>query len=376
MRYGNDEGFLQKTSIDGFCMTETWPCRARAAVPHETKCWPDRTRRVPAAHITTVQRVLDGAARYGVAAEDLRRAARIRNGSPEWVPAEALFVLWQHAVKWSARPDLPIEVARRFQLDHAGVLGFSMLTAPSMRAALDAAAIAYPKTVTDTGSWSHEDHHEETVVRFQRSGPTSSIGLLASNEAAIAQAFECIRQAAARPIALKRARLRHRPAPPALDALRGYFAAPVETGAADDALVFDRRSLDESARLAHGPMHAFLRQVADRTTSTQVPRVDWTTRASRAIRAGLLADVSQSSVARSLGVTPRTLARRLAAEGTSFRALFDAARREEAVRLLSHPGVSVTSVALELGFSDSSTFSRAFRRWYGSPPSLRGWRRE
>jgi AraC-like DNA-binding protein len=75
-------------------------------------------------------------------------------------------------------------------------------------------------------------------------------------------------------------------------------------------------------------------------------------------------------VARALGTTRRTLHRRLALEGTNFRLLVEELRKEQArVRLSEASDVSLTSLALDLGFSDLSTFSRAHRRWFGLAPS-------
>ena len=69
----------------------------------------------------------------------------------------------------------------------------------------------------------------------------------------------------------------------------------------------------------------------------------------------------------------RTLRRRLAAEGVSFRALRDEALRERAVELLRRPGSAIAEVAFVLGFSDPTAFHRAFRRWTGVTPQA--WRR-
>jgi AraC-like DNA-binding protein len=64
----------------------------------------------------------------------------------------------------------------------------------------------------------------------------------------------------------------------------------------------------------------------------------------------------------------RTLQTRLREDGCSFREVVDELRREQALFLLER-GESVTSTAFALGFSETSAFSRAFRRWYGHPPS-------
>ena len=68
-----------------------------------------------------------------------------------------------------------------------------------------------------------------------------------------------------------------------------------------------------------------------------------------------------------LGMSRRTLARRLQQEGRSFRDLLSGLRRREAMRLLSDH--SVESVAHSLGYSEARPFNRAFRRWTGLSPS-------
>jgi AraC-like DNA-binding protein len=74
-------------------------------------------------------------------------------------------------------------------------------------------------------------------------------------------------------------------------------------------------------------------------------------------------------VATELDVHPRTLRRQLADEGTSFRALLSEARSTLAVDLLCNVGLTVEEVSKRLGYTDTSTFCHAFKRWHGMPPS-------
>ena len=73
-------------------------------------------------------------------------------------------------------------------------------------------------------------------------------------------------------------------------------------------------------------------------------------------------------VAAELDVHPRTLRRQLAEENTSFRALLNEARSTLAVDLLCNVGLNVDEVSQRLGYTDTSTFCHAFKRWYGVPP--------
>jgi AraC-like DNA-binding protein len=74
------------------------------------------------------------------------------------------------------------------------------------------------------------------------------------------------------------------------------------------------------------------------------------------------------TIARLLGLPPRTLQRRLASDGTSFASLLDEVRRELGLQLLAAPRTSVAEVAFALGFADQPAFHRAFVRWTGSTP--------
>ena len=76
------------------------------------------------------------------------------------------------------------------------------------------------------------------------------------------------------------------------------------------------------------------------------------------------------AAAKVLSVTPQTLHRRLAAEGLTFQGLKDEVRRDLALELLSDRRKSLQEIALTLGFSEHSSFHRAFRRWTGLSPGV------
>ncbi len=75
---------------------------------------------------------------------------------------------------------------------------------------------------------------------------------------------------------------------------------------------------------------------------------------------------SLAEVAKAIGVSRRTAARRLAQSGTRFQAIRDSVLKEHAQRMLAVQSVSDT--AATLGFSDESSFRRSYRRWFGTSP--------
>jgi AraC-like DNA-binding protein len=98
-------------------------------------------------------------------------------------------------------------------------------------------------------------------------------------------------------------------------------------------------------------------------------------------RGGLAHDVQQAlaarigggdtrieSLGRALAMSPRTLQRRLAAEGVSYQSLLEDARKEAAGRYLADGTLAIGEIAYLLGYSEPAPFHRAFRRWYGKTP--------
>ncbi|MBL3576123.1 AraC family transcriptional regulator [Rhodovulum sulfidophilum] len=80
--------------------------------------------------------------------------------------------------------------------------------------------------------------------------------------------------------------------------------------------------------------------------------------------------VDLRTIAAALRMPPRSLQRRLAEEGQSLSALLRRHRQRRARSLLAEKGMSVEAVATALGYSDGTSFWRAFRSWTGDAPSL------
>lgn len=78
---------------------------------------------------------------------------------------------------------------------------------------------------------------------------------------------------------------------------------------------------------------------------------------------------SLADTARQLQLSSATLRRRLHDEQTSFQRLKDECRMEEACRLLTRPDHSIREIAENLGYTEASTFHRAFKKWNNSTPS-------
>ncbi|WP_309044552.1 AraC family transcriptional regulator [Marinobacter sediminicola] len=81
---------------------------------------------------------------------------------------------------------------------------------------------------------------------------------------------------------------------------------------------------------------------------------------------GLVATLDE--VASALAMSSRSLRRKLEQEGASFRALVDEERRQTATQILSGSDMKLDELAIHLGYTDTASFTRAFRRWMGVSP--------
>jgi AraC-like DNA-binding protein len=80
-------------------------------------------------------------------------------------------------------------------------------------------------------------------------------------------------------------------------------------------------------------------------------------------------EINQEQLARDVGMSSRTMRRRLSQDETSFQQLLDDCRMRQAVlEFQSRPSASIAQIALRLGYAEHSTFTRAFTRWAGIPP--------
>lgn len=81
---------------------------------------------------------------------------------------------------------------------------------------------------------------------------------------------------------------------------------------------------------------------------------------------GLVASLEE--VAKALAMSPRSVRRKLDQEGTSLRAIIEEERRQAAIHMLTGSDMKLDELAFYLGYTDTASFTRAFRRWMGAAP--------
>lgn len=159
-------------------------------------------------------------------------------------------------------------------------------------------------------------------------------------------------------------------APPYADEYRRIFRGTERFGMGSTGFLVSRAILEQTQRYHDVGILGALREQADRS----LERLESADGMAHRVRRLLVREHGRTrpemdEVAQSLGISARTLRRKLAAEGVGFAQLTEEAMREVACTMLRDPRRSLQEAAYELGFSDPSSFHRAFKRWMGVTPT-------
>ena len=278
----------------------------------------------------------------------------------ETVDAEAYYDLLERAA--GARDHtLALRYAESMTPDDFGALGLAVKTASDVEQALQRLA-RYVLAITDSLEYALSEGRFALLGR-----PHHRRGACIANEGALAAVASLIRQITVRPVWPAWVAFQHG-APPSLAAHREFFGCPVHFGAPQDALGFDDATLAVATRLGDEGLCAYFVAELEVLRSRRLDS-SLAARVGRELMDSLCdGPPSRAQVARRLGMSERTLHRRLADAGLSFREIAEGARRQVAESLLRQPEHSLAEVAFLTGFANQSAFQRAFKRWSGQTP--------
>jgi AraC-like DNA-binding protein len=232
-------------------------------------------------------------------------------------------------------------------------------TAPSLRLGLSALA-RYAALINPVGRFEVRPTKKGLELHYFVPGARDVLGIHL-NEFTIAFMVQAITKVIRSPLTLGRAFFAHRDARHR-DALAEHFGCDVAFGAATCGFAIDQPTADAPLRTADPVVFDYLERQAEARLSALGQR-SYAAVVIDAIenRVGF-AGADLERVARALGATGRTVQRRLDKEGTTFREVFEDARKRRSEAMLG-TGASNAQIAEALGFADTRSFRRAFRRW-------------
>lgn len=333
-------------------------------------------RRAPARLVDAVwaRRVADELDRAGLPAAEFLRELGLRRerlaGPDARVPFAAHVALLEAAARALAEPCFGVRLGSAVELAETGLVGYLALSSRDLREALRNLC-RYLALQTEGASAELREEAGEARLLFAALDPAGA----ASRQLADFAAARIVRHLAAltgrrvRPVRLE---LRHEPACPALARRLGL---PVAVDQPHNAVVLDAGALATPVVEADARLLAILRHYGDELLARRPPEADLVAGAERWALENLhTGGLGTAGLARDLGVSARTLRRRLAEHGLTPARLVERLRRELAERYLAEGDFPLGRIAYLLGYGDPATFTRAFRRWTGTTPTR--WRAE
>jgi len=310
------------------------------------------------------------AAEFGLDAEALMRDVGIDPGLRRDINAritEHQFDELAWRARQQSRDDAFIfHLIESMHPSYLGALGYAWMTSSSLRRAFERAQRYYGLITTHTRVHV-EDQGDEYHVQFLSSSEQMHDIALRERIRLVAPVQLCRLSYGDRFTPL-RVHFSH-PAPSRPHAYYEYFRCELRFEQPDTRIVIASPVADE-------PLAGFNPEIVrelDRMIVDYLARLDRNDILGRA-RAAILQElpsggVSLERTAEMLALSPRTLARRLREEGESFKSLLAEIRRELGEKYILDRSLSLTEISFLLGFSEASSFSRAYRGWTGQSPS-------
>lgn len=281
------------------------------------------------------------------------------------LPLRKLWELWRLAIARTGDEDLPLRLIASTPLRAYGLVGYLMTHSATLGAAFERLA-RYSRLVTDAVAvdWKR-DPGEGRLVLTDRLTPDPP---RSRSDARLAFAIVAARELVGRSVMPREVHLPY-PSPPDVSTLERTLGPNLVFDRLPGALVLEDRDLDRTIAGADPTLVSYLDDLADRLLQAMPATAMFQDRVRRAIWSGLRRGrIDLPSIASELAVSARTAQRRLRDEGTSYAAVLDDVRRELAMGMLRGRDLAVYEVAFLLGYSEPSTFHRAFRRWTGKSP--------
>lgn len=276
--------------------------------------------------------------------------------------------VWQAIAELAEDPILGHHIGAGLRLHHVGVFGPLVAHSEHVRAGLLATCRAFAVALPE-GCLTVDDAPDELVIRYAR--PSHPVRVRHGVESLFATLVSLAREGSGRDVSPERVELTS-PPPPDPRVFEAFYRVPVRFGTAVDRLVFRGEQLDFPMI---GDEPALLRVIEERAAEVLSPG-DLRERAVQVCRRLFEAqrEPTLALAAKDLGLSARTLQRKLAATSVSFRQIRDAAARSVAEQLLRDPERTVEEIAERVGYTSRSAFERAFTRWTGVTPAQ--WRRD
>lgn len=271
------------------------------------------------------------------------------------------------ALAEEGRPRAHINLGASMRCEDMGAVGLAWKSSPTLMDGWDRAE-RYVGVVAGVRALEITRNEQTTEIRFVRLTDEAPMGARLSNEATFASFTAICREASGRPFKPDRALCAHEMIGDK-DFLEDYLGCAVEDRAGINAIVISNAELDLPNAVGDDAISRFFDQRVEEMLDEMHSDIPIAFQVKSEIGKNLSGGIPKlSDVAKALGMSARTLQRKLSEEGAVFQELVDQARRELSERLLRTTQYPLVEIAFLTGFAEQSGFTRAFKRWAGETP--------
>lgn len=282
------------------------------------------------------------------------------------IPYTDMMMLSELAARMTKDIAFGLHVGERVEQHSYGVVGYSVTTSSTLGEALRS-LVRYLPIWTNVGTFQLD--LDESVAHFQWKYSNGSLPEPRHDcEMSMATVVRFNRLSSGAQWKPREVWFQHK-RPKDVSEHARIFRAPVRFGMPVNALLLDSSSLSIPLRDANPVAHQVITEAADHLLAMDPGNANLTQSVLSFIRQRLCSrDFGLQDASRHLGVSRRTLQRKLRQESSSHRLLVEQARRDLSRCLLLSSQATATEAAYALGFSDPTAFHHAFQRWNGMPP--------
>ena len=282
----------------------------------------------------------------------------------------SLAQLFERAAELTGDDLLGFRHGQSRELKRAGMLAYLAISSPTLLSSLLCLA-RFQRIFSEAQQVDVSRLEEDGVVAWRYDVP---IGTICRQyvEFAAAGIISDLRTLTGRNLYPERIEIRHNRKSGNREVER-FFGCRVIFGTDENQIVFKKSDLTLPLLTADDHLYRLLQRLSEAALETKKEvKPQFVVDVERAISDRLASgNATQAEVSKALGLSSRTLARRLAEQDTTFFRVVEGYRQAMAESLLLETEMQLTEIAFLLGYSDLSSFSTAFRRWTGHTPSER-----
>jgi AraC-like DNA-binding protein len=308
----------------------------------------------------------------GIATTPALRAAGLRRDDVALpstrVSIDQVLAFYQAILEAAPGPRFAFQAGLRFHVTTYGMYGFAMLSSANYRQALEI-AVQYHRLSTPLIHCSFQEHLGRGCWTIDPIPHPAMVGALYE----FVVELHCgifvglHRDVMDHDFEVTTVGLTFEPPKDAGRGLASFDRAVFERASANR-IYFPATLLDLPTRMGSPAVNRLLLEICDAEIDELRRRAGLAGRVRELLITNGCRCIDLAAAAKSLNLSERSLRRRLADEGASFRDVRDEAQLQTAIRYLRDTAISVEQIASVLGFHDAASFRRAFRRWTGRTP--------